>query len=345
MHLGVEYLVDDELHTECRSILADLQAHNTSTAIKWCSHNGSRLRRLQSPLEFYLRLQEYIELVRSNKKMEAIAYAQSFLPPLALQLEDEEAKQHAIEEMQEAMATLAYASPADIVVESHAKLFASDRWQGLMDTFQKAFFDVYGIPDPSSLCIALHAGLSTLNTRACHRIRSCIASTVVNKSAGKERKRSNDSDEEDVAVDRDAVWYKQSNASSSSQRSKKSKLAASEQDIPSGSSSKSKSKRSKYSLTNEPPVPICPTCSEVGSQLCTSLPFACHPLSRLVCRVTHHVMDEHNPPFVLPNGYVYSKQAIDQLTQHDAKKGQDVIQCVETQAVFPTSDVKPVYIL
>lgn len=276
--------------------------------------------------------------------MEAISYAQSFLPPLALQLEDEKAKQHAIEEMQEAMATLAYASPANIVVESHARLFASERWQGLMDTFQKAFFDVYGIPEPSSLCIALHAGLSTLNTRACHRNRSVANTPGATKSASKERKRSNDSDEEDVAVDRDGIWFKQSN-SSNSQRSKKSKLASIEQGSPDGASTKSKSKRSKYSLTSEPPVSICPTCSELGSQLCIGLPFAFHPLSRLVCRVTHQVMDEHNPPFVLPNGYVYSKQAIAQMTQHDSKKGQDVVQCVETQAVFPTSDVKPVYIL
>ena len=37
--------------------------------------------------------------------------------------------------------------------------------------FCKTFDDVHGMHDPPSLCIALYAGLSALNTRACHLIR------------------------------------------------------------------------------------------------------------------------------------------------------------------------------
>ena len=36
---------------------------------------------MQSPLEFELRLQEYIELARARKSMEAIAYAKRHLVP------------------------------------------------------------------------------------------------------------------------------------------------------------------------------------------------------------------------------------------------------------------------
>lgn len=52
--------------------------------------------------------------------------------------------------------------------------------------------------------------------------------------------------------------------------------------------------------------------------LAQRLPYAKHVHSRLVCAVTKEVMDEHNPPIVLPNGTVYSERAIDQGIVNDS---------------------------
>lgn len=47
--------------------------------------------------------------------------------------------------------------------------------------------------------------------------------------------------------------------------------------------------------------------------LAEELPWSKHVHSKLVCALTREVMNEHNPPMVLPNGAVYSQKAIQQL--------------------------------
>lgn len=244
----------------------------------------------------------------------------------------------AIGEVQIAMATLAFESPEKCGIETYEKVFAADRWLVLEKMFRKTFNDVYGMHDPPSLCIALHAGLSTLHTRACHLTRDAnLKARLAQSGARSKRQRregeegnddGNDDGNGDSGNESDEVWFKPSTA-----------LEAKRDD--SASPSQVGSKKRKHART-ESPVPICPACSEVGSQLCTGLPFAYHPHSRLVCRVTQSVMDEHNPPLVLPNGRVYSKRGIELLTQ---RSSDGMIKCVDTHDVFSPSDVKPVYIL
>ncbi|GMF24684.1 unnamed protein product [Phytophthora fragariaefolia] len=335
---GVGHLVDHDLHAECQAVLKSLQAHQTAKAISWCSQNGSRLRRLQSQLEFHLRLQDFIEFVRSRKPLEAVQYARAYLTPLALQPEQQALRDAAIGEVQIAMATLAFESPEKCGIDAYEKIFSMDRWLALEKMFRKTFNDVYGMHDPPSLCIALHAGLSTLNTRACHLTRDANLKAKLARSGarGKRPRREGDDNtveaaknDEDSGCESDEVWFKPS--------SKDDDTASPNQQ----SSNSPGSKKRKHCHTDLP-VPICPACSEVGSQLCAGLPFAYHPHSRLVCRVTQTVMDEHNPPLVLPNGRVYSKRGIDLLTKRSTD---GMIKCVDTHDVFSPTDVKPVYIL
>lgn len=58
----------------------------------------------QSKFEFKLRLQEFIELVRANKMMDAIHYARKYLSTWGLTN---------MKELQQAMATLAFKSNTD----------------------------------------------------------------------------------------------------------------------------------------------------------------------------------------------------------------------------------------
>ncbi|PWY99198.1 hypothetical protein BCV70DRAFT_201402 [Testicularia cyperi] len=58
---------------------------NCALALAWCSENKATLRKIKTPLEFNLRLQEYIELARvrtPDSIREAIAYARRHLLPL-----------------------------------------------------------------------------------------------------------------------------------------------------------------------------------------------------------------------------------------------------------------------
>lgn len=51
----------------------------------------------------------------------------------------------------------------------------------------------------------------------------------------------------------------------------------------------------------------CPVCSKQLLELANSLPYSHCAQSRLVCPISGEVMNENNPPMVLPNGYVYGQ--------------------------------------
>jgi macrophage erythroblast attacher len=54
----------------------------------------------------------------------------------------------------------------------------------------------------------------------------------------------------------------------------------------------------------------CPVCQEDMNILAQPLPYAQHVNSCLVCRISGAIMNEDNPPMVLPNGNVYGYNAL-----------------------------------
>lgn len=78
-------LVDPDVFATARRIEASLlQQQDCTKALAWCGENRSRLAKLGAPLEFDLRLQEFLTLVKEKKTMEAIAYARKHLAPAAI---------------------------------------------------------------------------------------------------------------------------------------------------------------------------------------------------------------------------------------------------------------------
>ena len=63
--------------------VGSLRRRNLDVALAWAQSHGSRLRRLESPLEFELRVQQFVELVRQGRREAAIACAQEHLGPAA----------------------------------------------------------------------------------------------------------------------------------------------------------------------------------------------------------------------------------------------------------------------
>lgn len=73
--------------------------------------------------------------------------------------------------------------------------------------------------------------------------------------------------------------------------------------------------------------PHCPVCQkDTFGVLASALPLSHHTNSNLVCRITGKLIDESNPPLVLPNGFVYSTQAVSEQLDlsgyfHDPESG------------------------
>lgn len=100
---GIEELVDLSVFVQCQRIAESLRRGETKEALQWCGENKAALKRsqvgwsqaarswvaddgMQYNLEFELRLQQYIEMIRSGDKMkcmEAMVHAKKYLTPYA----------------------------------------------------------------------------------------------------------------------------------------------------------------------------------------------------------------------------------------------------------------------
>ncbi|XP_044304106.1 E3 ubiquitin-protein transferase MAEA isoform X3 [Varanus komodoensis] len=85
--------------------------------------------------------------------------------------------------------------------------------------------------------------------------------------------------------------------------------------------------------------PDCPVCSKSLNKLAQPLPMAHCANSRLVCKISGDVMNENNPPMMLPNGYVYGYNSLLSVRQDDK------VVCPRTKEVFNFSQAEKVYIM
>eukprot|EP00128_Syssomonas_multiformis_P004293 Colp12_sorted_trinity150504_noHs@31230 len=111
---GIEDLVDVDLFIASRKIEDALKSRNRAEALAWCAENRSRLRKLKSNLEFKLRVQEFIELIRQGKRIDAIKYSRKYLAPWA---------ETNMKEVQQAMAALAFQANTDCPTYYVSRLF------------------------------------------------------------------------------------------------------------------------------------------------------------------------------------------------------------------------------
>ncbi|KAL3523743.1 hypothetical protein ACH5RR_016577 [Cinchona calisaya] len=245
---NIEDLVDIDVFLEAKKVIEALQSKEVTPALAWCVENKSRLKKSKSKFEFQLRLQEFIELVRSENNMRAITYARKYLAPWGAT--------H-MKELQRVMATLAFKSNTEC--PTYKVLFETKQWDYLVDQFKQEFCRLYGMTLEPLLNIYLQAGLCALKTPSCF--------------------------EDDC--------------------------------------------------TKEDPL------SQEGfRKLAMPLPYSKQHHSKLVCYITKELMDTENPPLVLPNGYVYSTKALEEM----AKKNNGRITCPRTGYVCNYTEVIKAYI-
>jgi macrophage erythroblast attacher len=269
---GIKDHVDMEVFANAKFVLTALDARDCQKALQWCAANRSRLNRLNSPLEFQLRMQEYIEILRNGKSNDAIAYSREHLVTFT----DTHQTQ-----VQEAMCALLFAGTAESDATTadasssssapasseplnwgpYSHLLSEDRWKNLREQFLSDLYTMSSMPHTSLLDITLHAGITALKTPSCDS-------------------------------------------------------------------------KGHYNAS-------CPVCSSRMHSLASSVRMSHRVHSRIVCKLSGDVMDETNPPLVLPNGNVYSTNALRKF----AKEHDGTVTCPRTHESFPLTDCQRVYVM
>ncbi|KAL1957106.1 hypothetical protein VTO42DRAFT_6364 [Malbranchea cinnamomea] len=154
---GIGDLVDLDVFAQCQRIADSLRKGETKEALQWCGENKAALKKIQNPLEFELRLQQYIEMLRGGAKSEARQHAKKYLAP-------HNDTQSAL--ILHAAGLLVY--PPGTTAEPYRSMYAPERWTYLSQLFIRTHHDLLNFSPLPLLQVALSAGLSALKTPACH---------------------------------------------------------------------------------------------------------------------------------------------------------------------------------
>ncbi|KAG4282875.1 hypothetical protein FPRO06_09548 [Fusarium proliferatum] len=159
---GITDLVDIDTFVAASRIRDSLLKQSVVEALAWCNDNKKELRKTESKLEFMLRFQQYIELVRSQssaKLTEAIAHAKKHLIPYRATFP---------REVQQVCGLLAFPPGGASAAAPYGDLYKPSRWADLADLFTTTHNQPLALPAVPLLHIALSSGLSALKTPACH---------------------------------------------------------------------------------------------------------------------------------------------------------------------------------
>ncbi|XP_055371237.1 E3 ubiquitin-protein transferase MAEA [Condylostylus longicornis] len=153
----IRHLTNLDIFQTSREVEEDLANHKTSKCTLWCNDNKSKLRKINSKIEFQLRVQEFIELVREDKRKDAVKHARKYFPSFE--------KDH-LKEICQVMAILAFQS--DTQLEPYKSLFDPVRWDNLVLSFRNENYRLYQLSSQSLLSVTLQTGLSALKTPQCY---------------------------------------------------------------------------------------------------------------------------------------------------------------------------------
>ena len=88
----------------------------------------------------------------------------------------------------------------------------------------------------------------------------------------------------------------------------------------------------------------CPICTEEVFPLAKDLPYTTKSASNLICRILGVIMDENNPPIVLPNKQVFSQKGIEKISKPIEGSTDMLIVCPITNKEFTMSQVTKIYL-
>ena len=246
-------LTNVQVFTTARTVEAALRNQNCQPCLAWCTENKSKLKKIKSTLEFNLRKQGFVELVRKDSKLEALKYAQDFIVNSI-----SDASQY--RELEELSGILAYI-PENFMSSPYRKYFEEERWSELAEQFKCDNYKVHCINSTPLFAQLFNTGLCAIRTSCCY-------------------------------------------------------------------------KEDKFH-------PQCPTCEPSLKAIAKGLPTAPLSQSRVICRLSGEVMNEHNPPLMLPNGNAYSTQALLNMSQMNSGR----VVCPLTGQQYQLSECLKVFLM
>lgn len=155
----VKAVVDVDLFMVAREVESNLRKKNSSACLQWCHQNKSKLKKLLSTLELNIRIQEFVELIKSEKRLDAVAYARQYLSSSS-------GESFAVPDMQKTVMTLLAFKP-DTQIKKYRDLFEETRWDLLVDQFRRENFALHQLNNQSMLEIVLQCGLASMKTPHC----------------------------------------------------------------------------------------------------------------------------------------------------------------------------------
>ena len=153
---GISDLTNISVFLVAKEVEEALSKRDTAKCLSWCYDNKSKLKKMKSQLEFDVRLQEFVELIKTGKTLEAVKHARKYLSAC---------EPDQIPAVQRASALLAY--PKGTEIQVYQEMFREDRWHGLIEQFRHENYRLFQLSTQSVLSVALQTGLSALKTQKC----------------------------------------------------------------------------------------------------------------------------------------------------------------------------------
>lgn len=150
-------LTNVDIFQVSRDVEHDLKLRQTAKCSTWCIDNKSKLRKISSTIEFQLRVQEFVEFIRADRRLDAVMHARKTFAAF-------EADQ--MDEIRQCMGLLAF--PVDTHIEPYKSLFDPARWSDLVLKFRLENYRLFQLSTQSVLGVAVQAGLSALKTPQCY---------------------------------------------------------------------------------------------------------------------------------------------------------------------------------
>ncbi|RUS88059.1 hypothetical protein EGW08_004225 [Elysia chlorotica] len=157
-HSGIEDLTNIRLFMLSKEIEDCLAKGDTKPCLNWCIDNRSKLRKMKSTLEFNIRKHEFIEMIREDKRLDAIKHSRKYFSSV---------EPNQVADVQRLMGMLAFNSKSPDC--PYSELLNSQNWQMLVLQFRQENFKLHQLNSTSVFTATLQAGLSALKTPHCYK--------------------------------------------------------------------------------------------------------------------------------------------------------------------------------
>lgn len=322
---NIEPLTNINIYLAYRDIEISLSKKETAMCLAWCQENKSKLRKIESTLEFQLRQQEFIELVRNNKRLEAVYHARKYLGSALTQ---------------------------DCINNPHCQLICKSSYHHSVDDCRSSSSSSFKLSSRFSQRYGhrhsqpLQSSMSTDGDSRVSKSISCFC--LRNRQIRLE-----------IEITMGLLAYKSDtdiepyrNLLSESRWSKL--IVQFKQDIYSvfhlnSVSVFSVALQAGLSALKTPHCyrksgkrdNDCPICNPVMNELAKNLPFPHCSQSKMICSISGQPLNENNPPLMLPNGHIYGELSLTTM----ARKNNGKLICPKTRDEFKLEQAQRVFIM